>query len=295
MTIGHDERDQNATISLDEFPYARDGIDEETGLPVGPAIDDAMRAIMDDRRIGGHRLGGGLMTLDMETVDLRRASDMTIEGTVYDRTFEETRVGASRNRPIRIAASNDQWIAISAALADQDLNLQREVEIPEDGRALIRITIETPRDLRTLETLVAAFNPLDMSGTDIVISVEQPGDGIGIDRRHAFVMLGADQHDRSPGMMFHRYGDPTDVLSMALQNILPHDHHEDMVQEMQGLGLMLDMELRHARKRSIYRMDHRNERMHHVASALLPERKGFDHRVANAAPRSARGQRGKRR
>lgn len=296
-------------IGLDEIQPASETIDEETGLPYGKAIDEAAIALLEDRSISYRRLGGAVLatdgrmtTLDMETTGLGMDGPWQANN-VYDEGFADTAVGASRLKPIRIAADDQRWTEILTAVGDADVPLAREDMEIEGERVIVLFDVSTPRDLDRLGRFVGLLREADLLRPDMVLVLEGFDKLDMMEREDTLretsrvIDLGYDPiRALARTARFGRFRDVLAITGDCLAHMQSPDRLEDRIpRDLAEMGAMLEIDLVRYRKRSTYRLDPRSAHMHLGISALLPERSGFDHRRANAAPRSARSQRGKRR
>lgn len=261
-------------ILFDEIPLARDAIDEETGLPIGPVIDDAVRSLLEDRRLTDRRLGTPLVSLDLETVSLSGKGHVQ---TVADLAFEDTAVGRSRAKPMTVAGDLEKQAAICAVLDAAGVPTARS-DMPVHGqRAVVGFVIESPRELSRLHD---AMKALKDAALDVHITLAL--DSAGYLHDPALIALSG------PADPFE-----LELHEALLRNAAVHDEREDM-SSLDRLGSMLDMDARRRQARAgVYRC--RDDGMRHLhraaLAAALPERSGFDHRTANQAPRSQRRKR----
>lgn len=310
--MNDDKHADRPDIDFDEIPSAREAIDQETGLPYGDAIDRAATALLGDRGVSSHRLGGAtittdgrITTLDMETTGLSGDGSWP-DHCVYGRPaddFGRTPVGASRAKPIRIVADDARWTEIVVALADSGIPVDRQIMSAPEDRVLVLFDVSNPRDMDRLGRFMTIMREADLLRTDVVLLLDG-FDHMGTSERERATLsaitaidLGYDPVEALGGAAL--FGGPLDVLAITgeVMRHLSDDDRTDRtrVTDLDVIGRMLEVDLERRSRRSTYRCIRSEPRMHLAATALLPEKSGFDHRSANAAPRSARPQRGRRR
>lgn len=275
-------------------------------------IGKALAAILNDRRDPSQSMGGvtiatdgRITTLDMETTGLS-GHEPWPDHCIQEPTalgFAETPVGASRLKPIRIVADDARWTEIAMAVAEEGIPLDRQIMTVPDDRVLVLFDVSNPRDMDKLGRFMKAMKEADLLRPDVILLLDG-FDHMGDTEREnatlsaiAAVDLGYDPVEALGAAAL--FGHPVDVLAITgqvMNHLSSRDHSERAREtELDVLGRMLELDMERRSKRSTYRCIRHEPRMHLAATALLPEKSGFDHRLANAAPRSARPQRGRRR